>query len=179
MQTKPKANSVITSRTEPGRIIFTVLGEGELTLNLNRIHPANLERAAIHGLIQRVSDRAAKGRDPETGKPASPAEKAEAMRGAIEHLESGSPDWGMRVATGETGGITLRALARVQGVEVAVMRERVERMAEKRGVTVRAYLAGVAGAEAVIRAIAAIRAEGGNAEVADAMLGELAEDSGE
>lgn len=176
-QAKPaKSNQVITTTVTGSTITFNVRDTGQVVLDLSTIHPDVLQRAALHGMIQRISDRAAIGRNPETGKPASPAEKLAAMQALAAHYAAGSADWSPARSEGggNEGGITLRALARVQGVEVDVMRARVAEQAEKRGITPKAYLARVAGAEAVVRAIAAIRAESGDAGQADAMLDELA-----
>jgi hypothetical protein len=67
--------------------------------------------AMIHGVIQKVSDRAAIGRDPETGASATPEEKFAAMKECAERLMSGGP-WNA-VATGgggNQGGLLYRAM---------------------------------------------------------------------
>lgn len=110
MQTKPKANSVVTHSVADRTITFTVRDGGTFNLNLETVSDAVLDRAMIHGLIQRISDRAAISRNTETGKPATPFEKFEAMRELSEHYASGSSDWSMRVAARPDGGLLFEAL---------------------------------------------------------------------
>ncbi len=63
MQSKPKANSIITSVYDAERnvIKFTVLGQGEMELDLNKVSKENLAYAAVHGFNQRIPDGAAIG----------------------------------------------------------------------------------------------------------------------
>lgn len=113
MQTKPKANSVITHEVNGNVILFHVAGAGTLALDLSKVHADNVQRGAVHGFIQRVSDGAAMSRDPDSGKPATAADKAARMAAIIAHYESGAADWSMRgQGTGDTGGLLFRALVR-------------------------------------------------------------------
>lgn len=113
MQSKPKANSVITHEVNGDVILFHVAGAGTLTLDLSKVHADNVQRGAVHGFIQRVSDGAAMSRDPVTGKPATAADKAARMAAIIAHYESGAAEWSMRgQGTGDTGGLLFRALVR-------------------------------------------------------------------
>jgi hypothetical protein len=82
----------------PHVIRFVVEGAGALDLELRKIHPDNAARAVLHGLVQKVSDRAAKKCDPKTGKPAPVGEKFAAMKTLVDHLNSGSADWSLRAA---------------------------------------------------------------------------------
>lgn len=172
-----RANSIISTATNGDNITFTVQGVGDLTINLKQVSTANATKAMHHGFIQRVSDAAALSRNTDTGQPASPADKFGAMKRIVEHLNSGSDEWSLRVASGEgssgPSGITLKAVASVQGVSEAEMRDRIERLAEKRGVTTRALLATLAKQEAVAKRIAEMRAPAG--VDADDLLGELGE----
>lgn len=72
---------------------------------------ANMQRAAIHGMIQRISDAAAISRNPETGKPATAQEKFDRMAQLVTHYESGTSEWS-RVGQGggNRGGYLFRAL---------------------------------------------------------------------
>lgn len=161
MQLKPKANSVITHalREDGQAILFKVRDAGELTLELDRLGEAVKQRAMIHGLIQRVSDAAALPFNKEAGRYATPQEKLEAMRGLVEHYMTGTGEWARKAAGGGAPRVTsedlliLRAVAELQGVEVATMRERVKEMAEKRGVTQRAYLGAILARSEAVRAI--------------------------
>jgi hypothetical protein len=112
VETKPKSNSVITTEllkvdsTVMG-IIFKVKGEGELKLELDKLTQAVKERGLLHGLTQRVIDRAAIARSTETGKSATPKEKFDAMKVLVEHLNGGG-EWELqRVGAGPSAEFTL------------------------------------------------------------------------
>lgn len=111
MQTKQKSNSVITHRVDGPVIVFSVIGVGEIELNTENLHTDVAARAAIHGMIQRISDAAAIPRDPETGKSATPQEKYDAMAALVAHYESGTAEWSrVGQGTGEPRGQLFRAL---------------------------------------------------------------------
>lgn len=103
MQTKPKANSIVTHTLAGDTLTFTVKDAGTLTLDMTRIHADLMRYAAIHGLIQRVSDGAAISRNPETGLPATPADKHARMARIIAHLESGTAEWKMQATAAPRG----------------------------------------------------------------------------
>ncbi len=172
-----KANSVIntTINAADNTITFDVRGAGSVTLNMSRMSPENLAYAALHGMKQRVSDAAAISRNPDNGQPATPQDKLDAMAALVAHYESGGVEWGIRKATGGAGakpsGLTLRALAQVQGVGVATMRTRVDGLAERKGLTAAAILRELAKSPAVAKVIAEMKAV--DAPDADGLLGEL------
>lgn len=99
MRTKAKANSVITHelRTveEGSQLVFKVKDAGETTLDLWKVHSGVKERAMLHGLIQRVSDRAAISRNTETGKSATAGEKLNAMAMLVQHYNAGNEAWNL------------------------------------------------------------------------------------
>lgn len=136
MQTKPKTNSVITSRhdTERNVLVFTVLGEGDVELDLNKVHADNMARAAIHGFNQRIPDAAAIGVTDAEGNVIPKAErtriKYERMNDLCRHYESGTAEWS-RKGDGSGGGrsITVEAIARVKGVDYATADGMVDRHA--------------------------------------------------
>lgn len=116
MVTKPKSNSVVTHGIESqglgGTILhFNVLGVGALHLNMDNVSGEVRVHAAIHGMIQRISDAAAISRNPDTGKPATAQEKFDRMATLIEHYNSGTSEWS-RVGQGggNKGGYLFRAL---------------------------------------------------------------------
>lgn len=184
MQAKAKSNSVVThSLGEDGRTItFKVRGAGEFTFDVLAAHPKVRHWAAIHGFVQRISDAAAKSRDTETGKPADPGEKLEAMRRVAEHYASGVEQWKMTRVAGEGAGtgpsIVVRAFARLQGLSVADALARIREVAEKKRVTTKAYLKTLRGAQAIRDAIAAIEAEEAGAGGDEALAELLGEDEG-
>jgi hypothetical protein len=158
MATKAKSNSIITAQPALGRdvesgaltgcIKFTVLGVGELVLDITKLSPENISRAVAHGMTQRISDAAAIPFNKDENRYATAQEKYEAMRALVEHYETGTSEWarnravGGPRADGETA-LILRAVAEHQGVSVDDMRERVKAIATKRETTPKAYLAGV------------------------------------
>lgn len=107
---KGKSNSVVTTELvdAEGRptesvsgavgIRFHVRAAGSTTLWLRKLSEPNRQRGMVHGLIQRVSDRAAKSRDTKTGLPVPASEKLKAMAILVEHLNSGSDVWELRTA---------------------------------------------------------------------------------
>ena len=111
MQSKRKSNSVVTHQVDDNGITFNVIGAGSVRLDFDKVSEPNQKRAMIHGMIQRISDRAAIGRDPETGKSATPAEKLAAMTTLVDHYHSGTSEWSM-VTRGEGAprGLLFRAL---------------------------------------------------------------------
>jgi len=172
-----KSNSVIntTINAAENTITFDVRGAGSVTLNMAKLSEANLAYAALHGMKQRVSDAAAISRNPDNGQPATPQDKLDAMAALVAHYESGGDEWSVRKATGGAGtkpsGLTLRALAQVQGLPLAEMRARVDGLAERKGLTPAAVLRELAKAPAVARVIAEMKAT--SAPDADGLLGEL------
>lgn len=181
MQSKPKSNSVVThSLAEDGcTLTFRVLNAGEFTFDVLSAHASVQHRAAVHGFIQRISDAAAKSRDTETGKSATPADKLAAMQRVAEHYASGVDQWALVRASGDGAGagpsIVVRAFAQLQGLSVSDALTRIREVAEKRRTTTKAYLKTLRGAEAIRGAIAAIEAEeagtGGDEALAE-LLGE-------
>lgn len=109
MQSKRKSNSVMThERLESGIIRFTV---GSQSFEFDPAKAGCQTDARDHGFVQKISDRAAIGRDPETGASATPEEKFEAMKACAERLQNGGP-WNATPVGGGTGtgGILYRAM---------------------------------------------------------------------
>ncbi len=182
MQSKPKANSIVTTTydADTRTLTFRVRGQpSPILFHLDSVSDECKARAMLHGFAQRIPDSAAIGMQDKDGR-IIPAETRDRMKydemvKLRDHYESGTPDWS-RVREGgerETGGIILRALATVQGIDIATMRERVAAQAEKRGMTERKFLNGVATAPAVVAEIARIRAASGEGLDGDALLGDL------
>lgn len=115
---KPKSNSVITTELIKGDgitkpvIVFKVKDAGETRLELAKCHLAILDRACIHGLVQKVSDAAALSRDTKTGKSATPGDKLAAMMKVVEHLTSGSEEWNMKREGGGGPGLETQLLVK-------------------------------------------------------------------
>lgn len=196
MQSKPKANSIITSAYDEERnvLVFTVLGEGDVELDLNKVHEANMRRAAIHGWNQRIPDAAAIGTTDKDGVVIPKAErtriKFERMNELCRHYESGTEEWSRKGDGSATGGgrsITLEAIARVKGWDYQKAADMVEVHAKMHfGGDTKKALAFFRTGEKVKAAMQAIRDERALAKVqdseqpdADAILAEMEEPAGE
>lgn len=138
MQTKPKSNSVITHAVSADgkRVVFTVLGHGDVELDLTKVSAECMQQAAIHGWIQRISDAAAIERADKDGNIIPTAEltriKYERMNDLCTHYESGTTEW-KRNGGGDGSGarsLTILAIARVKEVDYARAEEMVGRHAE-------------------------------------------------
>ena len=114
MQTKAKANSTITHSMQDGKIEFRVLNAGSFSFDPDKVSAENRARAMIHGFVQRISDGGALSRNPETGLPATPADKMARMQRIADHLMSGATEWALRVAAsqGVDAGLTLMGIMR-------------------------------------------------------------------
>lgn len=180
MQNKGKTNSVVTHALVAGGVIeFTVKGAGSFRLDPNALSQAVRDRAMLHGLIQRVSDKAALGRDPVTGLPASPQDKLDRMRALAEFYMEGGDAWSPdREASGEGGGkasLTMQGIAAYFKTSVADAERRVLGLAERKGVDRKVMVAALAKEPAIIQAIAdikAARAPAGGAGLLAEMAGE-------
>lgn len=168
MQTQPKANSIITSKYDEARnvLVFTVLGQGDVELDLNKVSAANLARAAIHGMNQRIPDAAAIGMTDKDGEIIPKDErtriKYERMNDLCRFYESGTEEWGRKRAEGEGSGksLTIEAIARVKGLTY----EEAEALVQRHADTVlkgdrKKALAQLRQAQKVVEAMAAIRSE--------------------
>lgn len=176
---KKRANSVITTTlVDDGKTLqFNVLGIGTLDLDITKLHADILTRAAIHGMKQRVSDAAAIPCDPETGKPASAQEKFDAMARLVEHYNSGSAEWGVRVASGERAapkeGKVITAMTTVYQTTPEHARKLVGQLAEKRGIDYKTALAVFRGADKIKDELARMAASAPAKVDADSLLSEL------
>lgn len=161
MQPKRKSNSVVTtSRLESGALAFDVLGAGRVTFDPTKAHPDMRAYAEIHGWGQRIVDAAALGRDDETGKPASPAEKMARMQRVVDHYESGTDQWRLDARAGGGQSIVVLAYQRHGNIATYDMaKAAIERRAVARGETYDAYLRIVAAIPAIQDAIIAIQRE--------------------
>lgn len=166
MQTKPKANSIVTHEydDESGIITFNVLGVGGLQFDPSKAAGANRLRAERHGWIQRIVDAAAIGVTDSEGnvipKESRNRMKYHAMNDIITHYESGSEEWSRAGGGGGAKSITIEAIARVQSVDYDEAVELVERHAEKKyGGDTRKALAKLREAKAVQEAMRQIRDE--------------------
>ena len=175
-QTK-RSNAVVTVETIGAHMAFTVAGCGTVTLDLNSLSQPNQQRALIHGMKQRISDAAAIPCDPDTGLPATPAEKFEAISALVEHYNSGTDEWARVRAAGDGSlrtGQTLTAFANVY-YEGDMGKAEVTMLAfeTKRGIDRKAALKIWAGSDKIIAEVARMKAEQATTVDADDLLAEL------
>lgn len=103
-----RKNAVVSVTAEYPQITFTVDGQKPIVLNAKQLSDEIILRASAHGLIQKVSDASALGKD------ATPADKHAAMLAVVERLQSG--EWSKRSGegSGAVGGIIFRALRNIK-----------------------------------------------------------------
>jgi len=167
-------------------VTFNVRGHKPIVLDMDKLHPDIVKRAACVGMAQvRINDAAAISRTDKEGRIIPDVDrtamKYEAMKRLVDHYMTGTAEWAQRVAKGKGDageiGLIIHALSLVQDVDVETMGKRVRDNAEKRGITIRVYLNQVATSEAVRRKMDELR--GPAAVDADAMLAELGESDDE
>ena len=156
-----RANAVVTTTQEGNVLVFKVHGAGETRLDLAKISAGVKERAMVHGLVQRVSDRAAISRNPENGQAATPGDKLARMQALVEWYNTGTGEWsptrqGGAAAKSKAVNPVVEAVAEIQGVTYAEMLGRIEAACEKRGVSVKAYVNKLATQEQVLERMAEI-----------------------
>jgi len=180
MQTKPKSNSTITSTIIEGRVEFTVLNAGKIVFDPNKVSAENRARAMMHGFVQRISDGGALSRNPDTGLPATPADKLARMQRIADHLMSGATEWALKVAAArDDTGLVLMALMRVRKIDIDGANALIERMMAKAELDRKAVLANVAKNPDIVRAIGDIRAErAAETTLAVDLLGEMDDEEG-
>jgi len=100
-----KKNSVVSVVVEDNQIRFVVEGQkSPINLDPSKLTDDIRTRAMIHGLVQKVSDAAALGKD------ATPADKFAAMQAVVDRLNDG--EWNKRSGEGgdsSPAGIIRRA----------------------------------------------------------------------
>jgi hypothetical protein len=109
-------------------IVFNVAGAApdgggkSITLNLTKVHASNVDYAALHGFKQRIGDMAALSRNPDTGLPASPADKFDAVERGVLFYEAGGAEWHMKTTGGGGGdlemGFLMQALVELKGIDL-------------------------------------------------------------
>jgi hypothetical protein len=149
MQTKPKENSIVTSSYDAERnvITFTVKGQGDMTLDLNKVSKENLARAVVHGFNQRIPDAAAIGRTDADGKIIPEDERTrikwERMNELCVHYESGTTEWSRKGEGGPSRVLTIEAIARVKGITYEDAEAIVDKHAEMHKMERKAALADI------------------------------------
>ena len=164
-----------------GTVTFHVKGHDSLVLDMAKLHPAIVKRAALAGMAQvRIVDAAAVSAARKDGSIIPEAEriamKWSNMAELIEHYHTGTDEWSQRASgSGGARSLTIEAIARVKGWDYEKAASEVDISAAAKGMDRKAYLTEIRKAGPVIAAMAAIRAERlPKAKVdADAALAEL------
>ncbi len=99
---------VDTSKTDEV-VTVTVTGFEPIIVPVNDLSDAIFRQAAVHGITQKLIDAAALSRDPETGKPATPADKYARVKAVADRLMAGGP-WNALKVAGPKGGVLFAAL---------------------------------------------------------------------
>lgn len=182
-QTERKSVITTTVSDDLTYITFHVKDVGDLTLDMLKCDKKILDRARVHGFIQRVSDKAAIARNTDTGLPVSPQEKFEAMRAMVDHFMSGTTEWNIKRAegagrkSGGLDGIAIDAVAEATGKTPAEVRDIIKAGSEAKKVTPAVYLAALSNAAKVKPILERMREEA--AERAELDGDELLEGLGE
>lgn len=167
---KTKSNSVVATTLTGSVLTITVLGTDPIVFDTSKASDAVRAYATMHGFRQRCADGAALSRNPETGLPATAADKRARVARIVEHYLTGTADWNL---TSTGGGIAkfdpdlvLRAIARAKGDGWTAERAEsmVGRLATKRNETVDAVLRAMAKEAPVKKAMLEIRAEEASGE---------------
>lgn len=109
-----ESSRVIAHEIDETGVTFSVKGQGTLRITLAQLSGAVRDRALMHGLVQRVSDAAAKSRDSASGKPAAASEKYAAMKELVDHYMSGSESWTLgRETEGQNVQLLVECLSEV------------------------------------------------------------------
>jgi hypothetical protein len=166
------------------RVTFNIRGADPLVLDMTKLHPDIIRRAACAGMAQvRIIDAAAVQRADGEGGVRSDAEmlriKRERMGALIEHYMTGTSEWSAKRSTsgagggaGKEAGLTLAAMGRVWPERDC--EELVAGVMAKRGIERKAALALFAGTKEVAAAMAVIKSERASVS-ADRLLAEIEE----
>lgn len=167
---------------EAGTVTFQVKGHNDIILDIAKLHPDIVKRAALAGMAQvRIVDAAAVGMADDEGNIIPEAErialKYTRMEELVNHYHTGTSEWSRKgTGGGGFGSITVEAIARVLGREYAEAEAEVEKYAEKKfGGDTKKALAHIRRGGQVAKAMQDIRAERAPAPKldADAALDEL------
>lgn len=151
---------------DAGTVTFEVKGHETVTLELSRLHPDIIRRAALAGMAQvRIVDAAAIGMEDDDGNIIPEAErvamKHEAITALIEHYHTGTSEWSRRTSGGGVGArsITIEALAATMSCTYDEAKAHVTKRAEAAfGGDTKKALAKLREAPTIQKAILALRA---------------------
>lgn len=117
-----------------GTVKFNIKGMDPLMLDLSKVHPEIVKRAALVGMAQvRIVDKAAIGMTDDEGNIIEEDERLEMKRSRmaelIEHYHSGTDQWNMAGTGQGSRSITIEAIARIKDVSYDEAKAYVEKFA--------------------------------------------------
>lgn len=147
--------------------MFEFASSAPIVVDWNGLTPEIRHALMAHGLKQKIADGAAMSRNPETGRPATDADKIARMRAIADRLMAGQ--WRAEAEGGATGGLLLRALLELYPNRT---REDIIAYLEKRSDKEKAQLRATAKVAPIIERLRAEAGKGTSVDV-EAMLDEL------
>jgi hypothetical protein len=130
--TDKKARTVITTMDEENAcILFKVAGVGTVQLDMEKLHPDVLSKAAFIGMYNRLVDATA------LRKGATAQEKFDELQRLATHYETGTGEWALTRASGGGGHgrkEVVEAMVYVFGIDASTADMRIRALAQKRGV---------------------------------------------
>lgn len=168
---KTKSNSTVTVTWDDDVMTLNVVDAGTIVVPMERLAPEIKARSACHGIEQRLRDRAAISRNPDTGKPATPQEKFDRVKTLADYYLSGATVWEMPRGDGAPKvSPVLMAYAEYAGLTIDDARDRIDTLAASRSATAKQILATLATQKDIAEIIAR---NAGAGDDADDLLGEL------
>lgn len=165
MKTNQHVKPIIN--VDAGTVVFNVKGHGDITLDIAKLHPDIVRRAALAGMAQvRIVDAAAIGMEDDDGNIIPEADriamKHAAMLELVEHYHTGTSEWSRKSSGGGVGArsITIEALAKTMSCDYDTAKAQVVKRAEAAfGGDTKKALAKLRESATIQKAILALRAE--------------------
>jgi len=104
-----RKNAIVSVAVASGAITFTVADVGDIVVDVTKLSDEITERATYHGLVQKISDAAALGKD------ATPADKYNAMKAVADRLVDGEWKQSRGEGAGPVAGVIFRAFVQWVG----------------------------------------------------------------
>lgn len=108
-----KRTPVVEATITANELRLDFINGQSLVVNVDALDAAIARQAMLHGLKQKLVDAAAIGRDPETGRSATPDDKFTAVKTVFDRLMAGQWNATRGEGGGSRGGLLLEALCRL------------------------------------------------------------------
>ncbi len=113
-ETRTPTIETMVQTVPSARLALSFSNGQQLAIDVDSLSDEIRMQATLHGLKQKLVDAAAISRDPATGRSATVDDKYQAVREVYDRLLSGSWNAIRGDGEGNTGGLLLAALARIQ-----------------------------------------------------------------